>query len=88
VLESWVVSLGLKLNELVGFENGPGVILLALKDAGKKASGISYGELHGVLQNHLGQRLERYGIKATQPIVDSLLEYLTDCQSVFTMAAR
>ena len=88
MLESWVVSAGVKLNELAQFETGAGVILLALKDAGKTARGITYPELHRALQSHLGQRLERYGIKTPQPIVDALLEYLTDYQSVFTMAAR
>ena len=57
MLESWVASLGLKLNELAGFETGPGVILLALKDGGKKASGISYGDLRAALRSHLGPRL-------------------------------
>lgn len=88
MLESWVVSLGLKLNELAGFETGPGVILLALKDGGKKASGISYADLRSSLRDHLGPRLERYGIGTPEPIVAALLEYLTDYQSVFTMAAR
>jgi hypothetical protein len=88
VLESWVGSLGLRLNELAGFDAGPGVILLTLKDAGRKASGISYKELRSALETHLGPRLERYGIAAPEPIVQALLGYLTDYQSVFTMAAR
>jgi hypothetical protein len=88
VLESWVASLGLKLNELAGFESGPGVILLALKDGGKKASGISYGDLRTTLRIHLGPRLERYGIKTPEPMVEVVLKHLTDYQSIFTMAAR
>jgi hypothetical protein len=88
MLEGWVVSIGLKLNELTGLETGAGVILLALKDSGKKAHGITYGELRDALQANLGQRLERYGINSPQPIVLALLEYLRDYQSLFTMAAR
>jgi hypothetical protein len=88
MLEGWVVSIGLKLNELAGLETGAGVILLALKDSGKKAQGITYGELRDAIQAHLGGRLERYGIKAPQPIVLALLEHLRDYQSIFTMAAR
>lgn len=88
MLEGWVVSAGLKLNELAKFEAGAGVILLALKDAGKKAQGITYAELRGAMRSHLGPRLERYGIEAPERLVDALLEYLTEYQSVFTMAAR
>jgi len=88
VLESWVASLGLKLNELTGLETGPGVILLTLKDAERRTSGISYEELRAALKGHLGPRLGRYGIKAPEPIVEALLRYLTDYQSIFTMAAR
>jgi len=88
VLEGWVVSAGLKLNELAKFEAGAGVILLALKDAGKKAQGITYAELRGALQGHLGQRLARYGIETPERLVDALLDHLTEYQSVFTMAAR
>lgn len=88
MLERWVVSAGLKLDELARFEAGAGVILLALKDAGKKAQGITYAELRGAMRTHLGRRLERYGIEAPERIVGSLLEYLTEYQSVFTMAAQ
>ncbi len=88
MLERWVVSAGLKLDELAKFEAGAGVILLALKDAGKKAQGITYAELRGAMRTHLGGRLGRYGIEAPERIVDSLLEYLTEYQSVFTMAAQ
>ncbi len=88
MLEDWLVSAGLRLNELAKFDAGAGVILLALKDAGKKAQGITYAELRGALRNHLGPRLERYGIAAPERIVDAVLDYLTEYQSVFTMAAR
>ena len=88
MLEEWVVSAGFKLNELAKFEAGAGVILLALKDAGKKAQGITYAELRGALQGHLGPRLERYGIETPERLVNALLDHLTEYQSVFTMAAR
>ncbi len=88
MLENAVISAGLKLNELAEFEVGAGVVLLTLKDAGKAAHGITYADMHEAMRLHLGQRLERFGIKAPQPIVDSLLKYLKDYQSVFTMAAQ
>jgi hypothetical protein len=88
MLENSVMSAGLKLNELAEFEVGAGVILLTLKDAGRSAQGITYVDLHDAVQRHLAQRLERYGIKTPQRIVERLLGYLKDTQSVFTMAAH
>jgi hypothetical protein len=88
MLDNSVVSAGLKLNELAEFEVGTGVILLTLKDAGKSTQGVTYADLREAVQVHLGGRLERYGIKAPERIVDQLLTYLKDTQSVFTMAAR
>jgi hypothetical protein len=88
MLENSVVSAGLKLNELAGLEVGAGVILLTLKDAGKSAKGITYADLYQAMQLHLAQRLQRYGISDTASIVDALLKYLRDCQSVFTMSAH
>jgi hypothetical protein len=83
-----VVSAGLKLNELASFEVGAGVILLTLKDAGKDARTISYRDLYDAMQRHLPQRLARYHISDPQPIVEGLLKYLKDYQSVFTMSAH
>jgi hypothetical protein len=83
-----VVSAGLKLSELAKLESGAGVILLTLKDAGKSTQGVNYTDLYEAVQNRLRQRLERYGIDNPQPVVDALLEYLRDYQSVFTMAAE
>jgi hypothetical protein len=83
-----VVSVGLKLNDLASFEVGAGVVLLTLKDAGKDARSISYRDLYDAMQSHLPQRLARYNISNPQPIVDELLKYLKDYQSVFTMAAH
>jgi hypothetical protein len=88
MLDESVVSAGLKLNQLAKLESGAGVILLTLKDAGKKAQGITYSGLREAVEGHLARRLERFGIKDPQPRVDALLVYLRDYQSVFTMAAR
>ena len=88
MLESWVVSAGLKLNQLAEFDAGAGVILLTLKDAGQKAHSITYADLHAAMRNHLGPRLERYRIEHPERIVDALLEHLRDYQSVFTMGAH
>jgi hypothetical protein len=88
MIENPVVSAGLKLNELAGFEVGAGVILLTLKDAGKSARGITYPDLHEAVLLHLARRLKRYSIGNPEPIVDALLKYLRDYQSVFTMAAH
>jgi hypothetical protein len=88
MLENSVVSTGLKLNELAEFEVGTGVILLTLKDAGKSTQGVTYVDLREAMRVHLGGRLERYGIKAPERIVERLLAYLEDTQSVFTMAAH
>jgi hypothetical protein len=88
MIENSVMSAGLKLNELAEFEIGAGVILLALRDAGKSARGTTYAEVYEAVQLHLAHRLERCGISNPEPIVDGLLDYLRDYQSVFTMAAR
>ncbi len=88
MLENSVVSVGLKLNELAAFEVGAGVVLLTLKDAGKDSRTLTYSDLHQALSLHLAPRLARYRVENPQPIVDALLKYLQDYQSVFTMAAR
>ncbi|MBN2369976.1 MAG: hypothetical protein JXO72_05765 [Vicinamibacteria bacterium] len=88
MLDESVVSAGLKLNELAKLESGAGVILLTIKDAGKSTRGITYSDLYYAVQHHLAQRLKRYSVSDPETIVDTLLKYLRDYQSVFTMAAR
>jgi len=88
MLDRSVVSAGLKLNELAKLESGAGVILMTLKDAGKSAQGVTFSDLYEAVQRHLAPRLERYTIANPQPIVEALLKYLRDYQSVFTMAAQ
>jgi hypothetical protein len=83
-----VVSTGLKLNELAKLESGTGIILLALKDAGKGAQGVTFSDLYDAVQHHLPGRLERHAVGDPQAVVDGLLSYLRDYQSVFTMAAQ
>jgi hypothetical protein len=88
MLDNSVISIGLKLNELAEFEVGVGVILLTLKDAGKNTRGVSYQDLYEAVRLRLTTRLERYRITNPQTVVDALLKYLRDYQSVFTMAAH
>jgi hypothetical protein len=82
------IPIGLKLNELAKFEVGPGVILLALKDAGRNAQTASYSDLYDTVERCLAPRLERYGISNPQQIVDRLLGYMQAYQSVFTLSAH
>ncbi len=86
--ENPAIAIGLKLNALAGFNVGPGVILLALKDAGRSAQNVSYSALYDTVQRCLGPRLKRYRVGNPQQIVDELLEYLRTYQSVFTLSAH
>jgi hypothetical protein len=86
--EKSVISAGLKLNDLVEFEVGVGVILLTVKDAGKNAREITYSDLYEAVQRCLAKRLERYNVGNPEQIVEALLAYLRDYQSVFTMEAQ
>jgi hypothetical protein len=88
MLESAVVSAGLKLDELAEFDVGAGVILLTLQDAGKPTRGVTYPDMYEAVRLHLPRRLERFRISNAQVIVDALLSHLRARQSVFTMAAQ
>ena len=88
MLDKSVVSAGLKLNELAKLESGAGVILLTLKDAGKSPQDVTFSDLYDAVRHHLAGRLERYTVSDPQAVVDGLLTYLRDYQSVFTMAAQ
>ncbi len=86
--ESPAVPLGLKLNDLAKFNCGVGVILLALKDAGKDPRSLTYPDIYQAVQQSLAPRLERYSIPEPQRIVSELLDYLRSYQSVFTLSAH
>lgn len=86
--ENPAVPVGLKLNDLAKFEVGVGVVLLAVKDAGKNSRELTYSDLYEVVRIHLKPRLERYQIANTDLIVQQLLTYLRDYQSVFTISAH
>ncbi|MBN2371646.1 MAG: hypothetical protein JXO72_14280 [Vicinamibacteria bacterium] len=86
--ENPVISVGLKLNDLAKINAGVGIVLLAVKDAGKNPLGLKYAELYEAVQQHLTPRLARYNIANQEQIVAELLKYLRDYQSVFTIAAH
>jgi hypothetical protein len=86
--ENPAIPVGLKLNDLAKFDVGVGVMLLAVKDAGKDSRELTYSDLYDAVQRCLAPRLERYRIANPEQIVAELLKYLRDYQSVFTISAH
>lgn len=84
------VFFGSKLAELTGqYEYGCiALVKLAVQDAGKDPSHISFQEMQDVFKVHLLKRLERIKAKDPAQITAKMLATLEERQSLFTMSAR
>lgn len=84
-----VFTFGFKLAELTKQNEAAsiGLISLAIKDAGKNPQQMGYQDFKVVFQDHLPKRLERLNISDREKIVNQLLQYLGQQQSLFTMMA-
>lgn len=85
-----IAFFGNQLAELTGlYEIGcVALIKLAIQDASKNPSQISYQEMRDVFQVQLLKRLERIRAKDPAQIAAQMLSILNERQSIFTMSAR
>ncbi len=84
------VFFGSKLAEFTGqYEYGcVALIKLAIHDAGKDPSSISFQEMQEVFRVHLLKRLERIKAKEPARVAAKMQAVLDMQQSLFTMSAR
>jgi hypothetical protein len=85
-----IFTLGFKLAELTHQTDvkGVGLLALAIQDASKDAQRISYSDMRQVIEVHLRARLLAAEVADPDQVVRSLLHYLTEKQSLFTLSAR
>jgi hypothetical protein len=82
-----IYTFGFKLGELMGKGDsvGLGVLSLAIKDAGKSTSNISYQDLKSVIENQLSVRLKKMQVANNDKIITEMMLLLNAKQSAFTM---
>ena len=83
-------NIGFRLAELTHQTDvkGVGILAFAIRDAGHDAQRISYSEMRQVIEQHLPPRLLKADTADPDQVIRSLLEYLTEKQSLFTLSAR
>jgi len=85
-----VFTFGFKLAELTKQNEAAsvGLISLAIKDAGKDPKKMGYEDFKVVFQDHLSSRLEKMHVPDYENIIRQMIQYLTQQQSLFTMAVH
>jgi hypothetical protein len=85
-----VFTFGFKLAELTKQNEAAsvGLISLAIKDAGKDPKEMGYQDFRMVFQNQLSRRLEKMNFADHEKIVGQMIQYLSQQQSLFTMAVH
>ena len=81
---------GEKLAEITGKGTTlcSGLILLAIKDAGKNPYNLSYQDFKSTLNNYLSKRLITLGNVNAGIIIGDLMVVLNEKQSLFTISVR
>lgn len=83
-------TFGFKLAELLGKGEaaGLGLLVLAVRDAGKNSQKLTYAEFSEILNVHLRRRMEKMNIVDRDRVIVELQQFLTEKQSLFAMVAR